>query len=30
MAFLKPYRTLIVGMILGAVVVPSVLKFVKR
>lgn len=30
MAFLKPYRTLLVGIALGAIVVPNVLKFVKR
>lgn len=30
MSFFKPYSTLIVGMVLGAVVLPTVLKFVKR
>lgn len=30
MRFLKPYSTLIVGMILGGVVVPQVLKVVRR
>lgn len=30
MRFLKPYSTLVVGMVLGAFVVPTVLKFVKR
>jgi hypothetical protein len=29
-SFFKPYSTLIVGMVLGAVVLPTVLKFVKR
>lgn len=30
MAFFKPYSTLLVGMVLGAFVVPTILKFVKR
>jgi hypothetical protein len=30
MPFLKPYSTLLVGIVIGAVLVPNVLKFVKR